>query len=84
MRPLWPSSCFTLYKLSRSLSDIDLSIAANDVPASASFSAIKNPQRISANTLPVFRRLWPCISQHLLTKAMSDRLLTFRLFLHRP
>ena len=36
----------------RSLSDIDLSTATNDAPASALFSAKKNPQRIPANTLP--------------------------------
>jgi hypothetical protein len=39
----------------RSLSDIDLSTATNDAPASEVFSAKKNPQRIPANTLPVLR-----------------------------
>lgn len=34
-----------------------LSTAANDGHASALFSASKNPQRIPANTLPVFRGL---------------------------
>jgi len=41
----------------RSLSDVDLSTAANDVQASALFSAPKKPQRIPANTPPVFRGL---------------------------
>ena len=50
----------------RSLSDIELSTAANDVPASALFSAPKNPQRIPVNTTPVFRGLRPCICQYLL------------------
>ena len=62
----------------RSLSGIDRSIAANDPQPSASFSARKNPQRIPANTPPVFPGLRPCIWPHLLhlvTKAMSDRLL---------
>jgi len=62
----------------RSLSDIDRSIAANDPQPSASFSARKNPQRIPANTPPVFPGLRPCIWPHLLrlvTKAMPDRLL---------
>ena len=61
-----------------SLSDIDRSTAANDPRSSASFSARKNPQRISANTLPVFPGLRPRIWSRLLglaTKAMSDRLL---------
>ena len=47
----------------RSLSDIDRSAAANDLRPSASFSALKNPQCKSANTLPVFSglrpRTWP-------------------------
>ena len=47
----------------RSLSDIDRSAAANDLRPSASFSALKNPQCNSANTLPVFSglrpRTWP-------------------------
>ena len=64
----------------RSLSDINLSTAANDPRPSASFSARKNPQRIPANTPPVFPGLRPRIWPHLLrlvTKAMSDRLLDF-------
>ncbi len=63
----------------RSLSDIDRSTAANDLQPSASFSALKNPQRIPVNTPPVFPSLRPCIWLYLLrlaTKAMSDRLLT--------
>jgi hypothetical protein len=43
--------------LARSLSEIDLSTAVNDVQASALFSASKNPQRIPANTHSVFRGL---------------------------
>ncbi len=57
---------------------MDLSTEANDVSVSAAFSATKNPPRIPTNTLPVFRGLWSCICHHLLhlvTKAMSDRLL---------
>jgi hypothetical protein len=50
----------------RSLSDIDLSTAANDPRPSASFSARKNPQRIPANTPPVFPGLRPRIWPHLL------------------
>ncbi|TKS64640.1 MAG: hypothetical protein EWM73_00218 [Nitrospira sp.] len=64
--------------LPRSLSHIDLSTAANDLRLSASFSARKNPQRIPANTPPVFPGLRPCIWPHLLrlvTKVMPDRLL---------
>src|SRR5438067_13004498 len=60
-----------------SLSSIDLSTAANDPRPAASFSARKNPQRIPANTLPVFPGLRPRIWPHLLrlvTKTMSDRL----------
>ena len=49
-----------------SLSDIDLSTAANDPRPSASFSARKNPQRIPANTPPVFPGLRPRIWPHLL------------------
>ena len=52
--------------LPRSLSDIDLSTAANDPRPSASFSARKNPQRIPANTPPVFPGLRPRIWPHLL------------------
>ena len=51
---------------SRSLSDIDLSTAANDPRPSASFSARKNPQCIPANTPPVFPGLRPRIWPHLL------------------
>ena len=64
--------------LLRSLSDIDRSTAANDLRPSASCSARKNPQRIPANTPPVFPGLRPRIWPHLfrlVTKAMSDRLL---------
>jgi len=45
----------------RSLSDIDRSTAANDLRPSVSFSALKNPQRIPANTPPVFPGLRPRI-----------------------
>ena len=48
-----------------SLSDTDLSTAANDPRPSASFSARKNPQRIPANTPPVFPGLRPRIWPHL-------------------
>ena len=51
--------------LSRSLSDIDRSTAANDPQSSASFSVLKNPQPIPVNTPPVFPGLRPaagCIS----------------------
>jgi hypothetical protein len=54
------------------------STAANDLQASASFSARKHPQRIPVNTPPVFSSLRPRICQHLLflaTKDYSDRLL---------
>ena len=43
-----------------------LSTTANDARPSASFSAQKNPQRIPANTLPVFPDLRPRIWPHLL------------------
>ena len=47
----------------RRLPDTDRSTAANDPRPSASFSARKNPQRIPANTPPVFPglrpRIWP-------------------------
>jgi hypothetical protein len=50
----------------RSLSDNDLSTAANDPRPSASFSARKNPQcSIPANTPPVFPGLRPRIWPHL-------------------
>jgi hypothetical protein len=49
-----------------SLSDIDCSTAANDLRPSVSFSALKNPQRIPANTPPVFLGLRPHIWPHLL------------------
>jgi hypothetical protein len=52
--------------MSRSLSDIGHSTAANDSRPSALFAARKNPQRIPVNTLPVFPGLWPCIWQRLL------------------
>jgi hypothetical protein len=63
----------------RSLSDIDLSTAANDPQPSASCSARKNTQRIPTNTPPDFPGLWPRIWPHLivlLTKARLDRLIT--------
>ena len=63
----------------RSLSDIDLSTAANDLQPSASCSARKNTQHIPANTPPDFPGLWARIWPHLLglvTKAMLDRLIT--------
>ena len=69
------ADCFSIL---RNLTDIDRSTAANDPRPSASFSAMKNPQRIPVNTPPVFLGLPPCIWPHLLrlvTKAMSDRLL---------
>jgi hypothetical protein len=62
----------------RSLSDIDRPIAAADPQPFASFSALKSPQRIPANTPPVFPDLRPRVWPHclrLVTKAMSDRLL---------
>ncbi len=49
-----------------SLSDSDLSTAANDPRPSASFSARNNPQRIPANTPPVFPGLRPRSWPHLL------------------
>lgn len=54
------------------------SAAANEQPASASFSARKTPHRIPVNTFPDFSRLQPRIYQQLLglaTKDDSDRLL---------
>jgi hypothetical protein len=61
-----------------SLSDIDRPTAATDPQPSASFSALKSPQPIPANTPPVFPdlrlRVWPHLLR-LVTKAMSDRLL---------
>jgi len=50
----------------RSLSDIAHSIAVNNEQASALFSASKDPQRIPANTPPVFRGLRSRICQRLL------------------
>ena len=50
----------------RTLSGIDRSTAANDGQASTLFSAPKNPQRIPANTSPVFRGLRPRICLPLL------------------
>ena len=69
----------TLHSLNvRSLSDIDRSTAANDPQPSASFSVLKNPQRIPVNTPPVFQglrpRIWPPLLR-LVTKAISDMLL---------
>jgi len=64
----------------RSLPDIDPSTVANDLRPSTSFSARKKPQCIPANTPPVFPGLRPRIWPHLLrlvTKAMSDRLLSY-------
>ena len=65
----------------RSLSKSCHSSAAHDPQASASCSAQKNPQRIPANTLPVFSSLRPRICRRLLrlaTKDYSDRLLRKR------
>src|SRR5467141_2727819 len=59
-------STILLSRISRSLSDIDRSTAANDPRPSASFSARKNPQCIPANTPPIFSGLWPRIWPHLL------------------
>ena len=71
--------CFGIQpSASRNLSNIDRSTTAKDVQSPASFSARKNPQRIPANTPPVFPSLAPLIWPHLIclvTKAMSDRLL---------
>ena len=50
----------------RSLPNIDRSTAANNGQASTLFSATKNPQRIQANTPPVFRGLRPRICLSLL------------------
>jgi hypothetical protein len=55
----------------RTLSDNDRSTAANDGQASILFSVPKNPQRIPANTLPVFRGLWPRICLPLLRLVTS-------------
>ena len=57
---------------------MDRSTATNDPRLSASFSSRKNPQRIPANTPPVFPGLRPRICPRLIrlvTKAMSDRFL---------
>ena len=67
----------------RSRSESCHSTAANDLHASASFSARKNPQRIPANTPPVISRLRPRIYQQLrclVTKDDSDRLLAASFF----
>jgi hypothetical protein len=72
-KPLVLRNCPPEFLGTRSLSNIDRSTAANDPRPSTSFSARKNPQRISANTLPVFPGLWPRLIR-LVTKAMSDRL----------
>jgi len=50
----------------RSLSDITLSTAANDLQPSALFSTRKNPQYIPANTPPVFPSLRPRSLPHIL------------------
>ena len=73
-----PTCVLREMSLPRSLSDIDRPTAANDPRSSTSFSARKNPQRMSVNTLPVFPGLRPRIWSRLLrlaTKAMPDRLL---------
>jgi uncharacterized protein GlcG (DUF336 family) len=57
-------ACIHLH--SRSLSDIAHSTAANKARASALFSTPKNPQRIPANTPPVFRGLRSRICPRLL------------------
>ena len=57
-------ACIPLYP--RTLSDIGHSTAANNAQASALFSTPKNPQRIPANTPPVFRGLRPRICPSLL------------------
>jgi len=49
-----------------SLTDIDRFTAANDLRPSVSFSTLKNPQRIPANTPPVFLGLRPRIWPHLI------------------
>jgi len=67
----------------RSLSDSDLSTAANDPRPFASCSARKNPQGIPANTPPVFPGLRPRVWSPLLrlvTKALSDRPLAVRAY----
>jgi hypothetical protein len=51
---------------------IDVATAANDLQASASFSARKNPQRIPANTPPVFSSLRPRICPHLVRLVTKD------------
>ena len=78
--PIWARTLTgrDVWRNPRSLSDIDCSTAANDPQPSASFSVLKNPQRIPVNTPPVFPGLRPRIWPHLLrlvTKVMSDRLL---------
>ena len=40
---------------------MDHSPAENGLKPSASFSALKNPQRIPVSTPPVFQGLWPRI-----------------------
>ena len=78
----------------RNLSDIDRSTATNDGQASTLFSVPKNPQRIPANTPPVFRGLRPSICLpflRLVTNgnvgqaprgALSDRSIPWQLRLH--
>jgi hypothetical protein len=63
--PLAPDGLWAVWT-PRSLSDIDLSTAVNDLRPSASFSARKNPQCIPVNTPPVFSGLRPCNWPHLL------------------
>ncbi len=55
----------------RSLSDVGLSTAANELRPSASFSAQKNLQCIPANTPPVFPSLRPRTRPHLLRLATN-------------
>jgi hypothetical protein len=67
----------------RSLSDNELPTAANAPRPSASCSARKSPQRIPANTPPVFPGLRPRIWRPLLrlvTRALPDRLLAVRVW----
>jgi hypothetical protein len=48
------------------------STPANDLPASASFSARKHPPHIPANTPQIFSSLVPLICQRLLRFATKD------------
>ena len=47
--------------------------AANELPASASFSAPRNPRRIAANTPPVSWSLRPRISRQLVRLANGSQ-----------